>query len=126
MRLLYLVEEEHGVGRALDALCELAALLVADVARRRADELRDRVLLHELAHVEAYHRALGAEEELGERACDLGFADARGPQEEERADGAVRVLQPGARAAEGASQRRDGGAVRAGPNPHVPPEPDEL
>ena len=68
--------------------------------------------LLELTHVEAYHRTLRAEEELGERACDLGFADARGPEEEERADGAVRVLQAGARAAYGARERGDGGALR--------------
>jgi hypothetical protein len=50
-----------------------AALLEADVAGRRADQPRDRVLLHVLAHVEA--RELVAElnrELLGE----LGLADA--------------------------------------------------
>ncbi len=34
---------------------ELAAFLVADIARRRADQAGDGVLLHELAHVDAHH-----------------------------------------------------------------------
>ena len=43
----------HGLG-------ELAALLVADVAGRRADEPRDGVLLHVLGHVDADHRVLAS------------------------------------------------------------------
>ncbi len=49
VRLLDLVEQDQRVGLAPDALGELPALLVADVARRRADQLGDRVLLHVLA-----------------------------------------------------------------------------
>ena len=49
VRLLDLVEQDQRVGLAADALGELAALLVADVARRRADQLGDGVLLHVLA-----------------------------------------------------------------------------
>jgi hypothetical protein len=44
---------------------------------------------------------------LRQGARDFGFADAGRAQEQERADGAVRVLQAGARTADGASQRAD-------------------
>ncbi len=71
---------------AAHRLGELAALLVADVARRRADEPRDRVLLHVLAHVDAHHRPLVVEQELGERPRELGLADAGRAEEDERAD----------------------------------------
>jgi hypothetical protein len=50
--LLDLVEEHHGVGALAHGLGEHAALAVAHVARRRADEPGDRVLLLELAHVD--------------------------------------------------------------------------
>jgi len=59
--LLDFVEQDDGIRRPLDALGELAALLVAHVARRRADELGDGVLLHELRHIEADERLVGAE-----------------------------------------------------------------
>ena len=76
--LLDLVEEHDGVRPPADRLGELAALVVADVARRRADQPRDRVLLHVLAHVDADHRPLVVEQELGERARQLRLPDAGG------------------------------------------------
>ena len=106
VRLLDLVEEHHAVGAPAHGFGELAALLVADVARRRADQARDRVLLHVLAHVDAHHRVLVVEQELGERARGLGLADAGRAQEDERADRAVRVLEAGARAAHRRRHRR--------------------
>ena len=48
---------------------------------------------------------LVVEEELGERACELRLADTRRAEEDERADGPVRVGEPGATAAHGV---RDG------------------
>ena len=85
---------------AAHRLGEIAAFLVTDVARRRADQPRDRVLLHELGHVDAHHRLFGVEQELGERLAQLGLADAGGTQEQERAVRPVRIGQPGARAAD--------------------------
>ena len=86
VRLLDLVEQDHLVRPAADGLGQLAALLVADVAGRRADEAADRVLLHVLAHVDAGQGLLVVEQELGERPRGLGLADAGGAQEDERAD----------------------------------------
>src|SRR5215203_1738520 len=48
--------------------------------------------LHVLGHVQTDHGVLVAEEVLGERPRELGLADARGPEEDERAARAVRVL----------------------------------
>ena len=101
VRLLDLVEQHHRVGPAAHRLGELAALLVADVAGRRADEPGHGVLLHVLAHVDADHGLLVVEEELGQGPGQLGLADAGGPEEDERADGPVGVGQAGAAAPDG-------------------------
>ena len=101
MRLLDLVEEHHAVGSPPHRLGEEAALVAVDVAGRRAEQPRDRVLLHELAHVEARQRGLVVEEKLRERLGQLGLADARRPEEEERADRLLRIAQPDATTAHG-------------------------
>src|SRR5262249_49029956 len=98
--------------RALDAFCQLAALFMAHVSRRRANQLRDRVLLHKLRHVEANHRALAAEEEFRQTAGNFRFTYAGRTQKQERADGPVRVLQARARAANRPGQGRDGRPLR--------------
>ena len=76
VRLLDLVEQHHRVGLAAHLLGELAALLVAHVARRRADQARDRELLHVLGHVDADQRVLVVEQERRQRPRQLGLADA--------------------------------------------------
>ena len=91
VRLLDFVEQDDGIRRALDAFGQLAAFLVAHVSRRRTDELGDGVLLHELRHIEADERLVGAEEEVGQGARHLRFADAGGAEEEEAADGPMRA-----------------------------------
>ena len=105
VRLLDLVEQHDRVRPAPHRLGELTALLVADVARRRADEARHGVLLHVLRHVDADHRPLVVEQEVGERARQLGLADAGGAEEQERADRPVGVGEPGARPADGVRDR---------------------
>src|SRR3990170_5678442 len=106
MRLLELVEEDDGVGTPADGLRELAALLEADVARRRTEEPADGVLLHVLGHVEPNHGALVVEHELSERLRELRLADAGGPEEDEGADRAVGVLEAGTRPPEGVGDGR--------------------
>ena len=90
---------------AADGLGELAALLVADVAGRRADQPRDRVLLAVLAHVDADHRPLVVEQEVRERLGQLGLADAGRAEEQERAGRPVGVADAGPRAAYGVGHR---------------------
>jgi hypothetical protein len=76
VRLLDLVQQDDRVGLAPNGLSELAALVVTDVARGRADEPGHGVLLHVLRHVDLDHRVLVAEQELGERPCQLGLPHA--------------------------------------------------
>src|SRR5579883_74487 len=99
--LLDLIQQDDAVGVAAHGLSELAALFIADIAGRRADQPRDAVLLHVLRHVDADDGLLVIEEELGEGAGRLGLAHAGRPQEEEAGQRAVGVLQPGARATNG-------------------------
>ncbi len=73
MRLLDFVEEHHAVGMRPHGVHEQPALFEADVAGRRANQPRDRVLLHVLAHVEADE--LVAEQD-GELLGELRLADA--------------------------------------------------
>src|SRR4051812_8826993 len=111
VRLLDLVEQEHAVRLAAHGLGELAALVVADVARRRADQARDGVLLHVLGHVDAHHRVLVAEEELRERPRQLRLAHARRAEEDEGAGRPLRVLEARARAADRLRDDLDGGVL---------------
>ena len=100
MRFLDLVEQHDRVRTAAHGFGQLTAFFVADVSRRRADQTRDRVLLHVLRHVDADHRLFVVEQELGDAARDFGLADAGRSEEDERADRAIGVLQPGARTAD--------------------------
>ena len=110
--LLDLVEQHHRVGAPAHRLGELAALVVADVAGRRADQARHRVLLHVLGHVDADHVRLVVEQELGERARQLGLARRRsGPRKMNEPIGPVGILQA----------RRGRGGRRWRPPP--PPRP---
>src|SRR5919108_1577698 len=92
MRFLDLVEQDHRVRTPTDGLGELPALLVPDIAWRRADEPRDRVLLHVLRHVNPDHRVLVVEQKLGERARRLRLPHSRWTEEDERANRPVGIL----------------------------------
>ncbi len=97
MGLLHLIEQQHRIGPAAHRLGQVAALLVAHVAGRRADQPCHRVLLHELRHVDAHHGVLGVEQEFGERLAQLRLAHPGRPQKQEGAVGTVGIGQPGAR-----------------------------
>ena len=98
MRLLDFVEQHHRVGTAAHGFGQRPTLLVADVSGGGADQPRHAVLLLVLRHVHPHHGALVVEQELGQGAGQLGLADSGRPEEQERADRAPGVLQPGARA----------------------------
>ena len=57
------VKENHRIGLSADLLRELAGLVVAHVARGRADDPGHGVLLHKLRHIQA-DEALGGVEEV--------------------------------------------------------------
>ena len=90
---------EYGLRRT--ASRKLAAFLVTDVSRRRADQSRDGVFLHVFAHVDPDHGVLVVEQKFRERAGQLRFADASWSEKNERAERAIRILQTGAGAAHG-------------------------
>ena len=75
--LLDLVEQDDRVALAADRLGQLATLVEADVAGRRADQAADVVALHELAHVDLDQGVLAAEHELGEGLGQLRLARRR-------------------------------------------------
>jgi hypothetical protein len=93
VRLLDLVEQHDLVGPASDCLGQHAAFLIADIAGRSADQPGNRVLFHELRHVDAHHRVRVVEQEFGECLGQLGLADAGRSKEQERAERPVRVLK---------------------------------
>ena len=101
MGLFDLVEQDHLIGTPAHRLGELSRLFVPDISGRRADQTRHGVLLLILGHVDPDHGVLVVEEELGQRACQLGFAHARRTEKHEAAERAVRVLQPRPCAANG-------------------------
>ncbi len=68
VRLLDLVEQDDLIGPPAHGLGQRAALFIADIAGRRADQPGDGVLLHVFAHVDADHGVLVVEQEFGERA----------------------------------------------------------
>src|SRR6266567_1686915 len=108
MCLLDFIQQDDRVGRAADALRQLAAFFVTHVPWGRANQFRDRVLLHELRHVEANERFLRTEEKFRQATGDFGLAHTGRPEEEEAAHWTQRRLEPRAAPANGASQRRDG------------------
>ncbi len=101
MGLLDLVEKHHGIRTATHRFGKLAAFLVTDVARRRADQTAGGEFLHVFRHVDLDERLGIAEHELGEIAREEGLADPGRSEEEEGTDRAARVLEVGAGAAQG-------------------------
>ena len=101
MRLLYLVKKDDTVRTPPYCLGKLAAFLVANIARRGADEPGNRVPLLVLGHIKADHGVLIVKEEPGKGTDELGLADSGRSQEDKTADGTSRVFQSGTAAANG-------------------------
>ena len=108
MRLLDLVEQHDRVRVTANSLGELAALVVAHIARGATDELGDLELTAKLRHIEANERVLAAKEILGERLSELGLACAGGTKEDKATTGTTRVLERRAAAAHGLGDGLDG------------------
>src|SRR5438552_17794973 len=105
MRLLDFVEQHYRVRCALHALGKLSALFVAYVSRRRTDQLRNRVLLHELGHIEADQSLLNAQHELRERPRYFRLADAGRTEKQKWTNRPLRCFQAGTAAAYSACKR---------------------
>ena len=76
MGLFDFVEQNDGIRIPLYTLGKLAAFLIADIPWRRSDQLRHRMLFHELGHVEPDQRFFAAEQELGQRPSHFRLSDA--------------------------------------------------
>ena len=103
-----LVEQHDAVGAAAHGLGQLAALVVADIAGRRAEQPRHRVLLHIFRHIKPQQGFFAAEPAARQAAGQLGLADAGGPQKQHGADRPPGFPQAGAAAADGGGHRLDG------------------
>ncbi len=94
MGLLNLVEQNNRVRLAPNRLCQPAPLFVPDIARRRADQPGDRVLLHKLAHIDSNHSGRVVEQKICKRLGKLGLADTRRPEKQKCPYRPVRVRKP--------------------------------
>ena len=81
MGLFDFVEQNDGIRIPLYTLGKLAAFLIADIPWRRSDQLRHRMLFHELGHVEADQRFFAAEQELSQRPRHFRLSDTGGAEE---------------------------------------------
>ncbi len=82
--------------------------------------------LAELAHVEAQHRLLVAEQRRGESLRQLRLADTGGPEEQEAPDRATLVAHPGAVASHGFGDRDDRVVLADDPLVQLGLEPSEA
>ena len=99
VRLLDLVEQDHLVGPAAHRLGQRAALLVADIARRGADQAGDACFsMNSLMSMRTIARS-SSNRNAASALVSSVLPTPVGPEEQEAADRPVGVLQPGARAA---------------------------
>src|SRR5207247_7638135 len=101
MGLFDFVEQNHGIRIPLYTLGKLATSLVADIPWRRSDQLRHRMLFHELGHVEADQRFFAAEQELSQRPGHFRLSDTGGAEEYERPSWTVRRFETRTRQQDG-------------------------
>ena len=108
MRLLNLVQQDHGVRFTPHGLGQLAALIVSNIARRRTDQPADSMPLLVFAHVDTGHHVLIIEQELRQCLGQFGLADAGRTHEQEGADRPLLVRQAGPVAPDRIRHRLDG------------------
>ena len=108
VRLLDLIEKDHRVRPAPHPLRELPAFLVAHVAGRRADEPGHGMSLHVLRHVQRIMASSSPNSASARARASSDLPTPVGSQEDEGADGALRILQPGPGPAHRPGHRLDG------------------
>src|SRR6266487_972916 len=97
------VEQNDAVGFATYCLSELAALFIADISWRGANQASCRMAFHKFRHVDFDQGIFAPKHEFGKRFSKLGLTDTCWPHKDERTDGAFRVLQTCTSAADCAS-----------------------
>src|SRR5215467_14382841 len=83
MGLFNLVKQQHRIRISLNLLGHLTAFFVAHVSRRTPYQLRNRVFLHVLRHVESNKGPVAPKQELGQRPGHFGFSNSCRAQEKE-------------------------------------------
>ena len=69
--LLHLIKQHHAVWLAPHCLCQLSALVVSHISRRRTNQTRHGVLLHVLTHIDTHHVGLIIKQCLCQGLCQL-------------------------------------------------------
>ena len=87
---------------------ELAALIVSDISRRRADKSRDIVLLHIFGHIYSYKSALVTEHYFSKSLRELCLTYTGSAQEDERTGRSLLVLETEPAAADGLGDSMNG------------------
>src|SRR6185312_10498096 len=93
VRLFYLIQKDHTVGFAPDSLRQLPAFIISYVFRRRPDQPAYRMLFLVLAHIDPRHHAFVIEKIFRKGLRELGLADPRSAEEDERSDRTPGILE---------------------------------
>ena len=101
MCLFNFVKQNDGIRTATHGLGQLTAFLIAHVSGRRANETRHGEFLHVLRHIDPNEVLFVVKEACGQRFGQLRFANARGAEEQKRAQRTVRVLNTGSASLDG-------------------------
>ena len=72
------VEQQHAIGFATYGFSQITAFVVAHISRRCTNQTANRMLLHELAHVDANHVVFAVKQKASQSLAQLGLADACG------------------------------------------------
>ena len=108
MCFLHFIQQQQRIGATPNRLGKITALLVAYIARRRADKPGHRVFLHKLGHVHTHQRLLAVKQKLGQRFAQLGLAYAGRSQKQEGTIRAMGIGETGPRATHRVRHRKHG------------------
>mmetsp|Transcript_23841 Transcript_23841/g.51864 ORF Transcript_23841/g.51864 Transcript_23841/m.51864 type:complete len:266 (-) Transcript_23841:1951-2748(-) len=92
--LFHFIEEDQAVGFPSNWVRQLTLLIVADVARRAANQLGHRVLFHEFTHIQSDHGIFHAKIGFSQGFAEFRLANTCGTAEDEGRNGPLGILQP--------------------------------
>ena len=93
MGLFDFIEQNHRIWLASYRLGQPAALVPADIPRRRTDQTRHRMRLHKLTHIDSGHAVGIVKQKLRQRLGQLGLTDTGRSQKQKHADRPIRIAQ---------------------------------
>ena len=89
MRLFDFIEQDNRIRLSAHLFRQLTRFVITDIAGRRTDQTRNGMFLHKLGHIEPDERFRRIEQFFGKELYKLGFADARGTDENKRSRAAL-------------------------------------